>query len=217
MEAAAQAAAPAMKVEAVLEGGKHVLHIVPDVTTPYSIARVQVTPSVYQIIVAVPGSGSSPPVMYAISLAIGGASPNPNPAPTPTPTPTPGPTPNPTPDPAPTPTPTPTPVAADLWGVVVEESRNRTAEQAQVLASPEVRKLFKDEHLRVVDPIGDDGKPVEVAADMKPYVQRAVGQKVAWLFLTDTKGEVLYEGELPATVAAMKALVAKHKAKGGGK
>jgi hypothetical protein len=71
--------------------------------------------------------------------------------------------------------------------------------------------------MRVVDPIGPDGKPVEVSADMKPYVQRAVGRKVAWLFITDTKGAVLYEGELPTTIEAMKALVAKHKMKGGGK
>jgi hypothetical protein len=203
MEAAAQVVAPAMKVEAVLDGGRHVVRVVPDLSTPYSIARVQVTATTYQLIVAVPGANGQPPVLHAIPLVIGGTLPGPTPNPTPTPTPVPTPTP-----------PPPTPVAADLWGVVVEESRNRTAEQAQILASPEVRKLFKDERLRVVDPIGDDGKPVVVSEDMKPYVQRSVGRKTAWLFLTDTKGVVLYEGELPTTIAAMKALVAKHKTTG---
>ncbi|MCK9570476.1 hypothetical protein M0R72_16130, partial [Candidatus Pacearchaeota archaeon] len=42
-EAAAQVVAPAMKVEAVLDGGRHVVRVVPDLSTPYSIARVQVT------------------------------------------------------------------------------------------------------------------------------------------------------------------------------
>jgi hypothetical protein len=100
----------------------------------------------------------------------------------------------------------------DLWGIVVEESKGRTPQQAVVLLSTEVRKLFKDERLRIVDPTGPDGKPVPVEEDMKKYVQRAVGKK-CWLFLVEPKGTVLYEGELPATVDAMKALVSKYKVK----
>jgi hypothetical protein len=119
MEAAAQVVAPAMKVEAVLENGKHVVRVVPDLSTPYSIARVQVTATTYQLIVAVPGANGQPPVLHSIPLVIGGALPGPTPNPTPTPTPV----------PTPTPPPPPTPKVAFIY--LIHESGDSTSVQAK--------------------------------------------------------------------------------------
>lgn len=108
--------------------------------------------------------------------------------------------------------PLPPPVPSELWGVVIEETTERTPQQAIVLASPEVRALFDKGEFRVID----DDTPV--GADLRPYLDRAKGKKLPQLYLVDSKGTVCYEGPLPATVAEMKSLVAKYKpGKAGGK
>jgi len=104
------------------------------------------------------------------------------------------------------PVPIPVPVA-DLWGVVVEESAERTPQQAIVLTAPEVRDSLKQ--FRVLD------KDTTVATDMQPYLDRAKGDVLPVLFLVDGSGKVHFEGPLPATLDAMKALIARWK--GGGK
>lgn len=120
--------------------------------------------------------------------------------------------PSPEPDPKPDP-----PPPAELWGIVIEESKDRGPEHAAVLASPEIRGLFPSDRFQVFDPIGDDGTPVVPPADLKPYVDRAMVDKSKWpmLFLVSPAGDVHYEGALPGTVAAMKTLVSQCKAKGG--
>lgn len=120
-----------------------------------------------------------------------------------------GPAPEPDPDPDPDPEPLP---PSELWAFVIEESANRTPEQAIVIASPEIRSMFSEGCFRVVDPLVD-GAQVPVSADVKPYAERAVLQKEKWpmLFLVDTDGKVRYEGPLPATVEEMKTLVETHK------
>jgi len=129
--------------------------------------------------------------------------------------PQPSPEPGPDPQPDPQPDPVPPPVPTSLWAIVVAESSTRTPQQAIVLASPVVRKLFQDEHLRIVDPKDDAGQPTPVNDDVKAYVQRAVGKTTPVLFLVSPDGTVYYEGDLPDSVAAMTALVAKYKAKEG--
>jgi hypothetical protein len=112
----------------------------------------------------------------------------------------------------------PVPPPAELWGIVVEETSQRTPQQAVVLSSPVVRALFKEGAFRIVDPKRGDTE-VDVSPDMKPYVERCKDQTGQWLplpilFLVDKPGRVYFEGALPANVPAMVALVNKHK--GGG-
>jgi len=109
--------------------------------------------------------------------------------------------PEPDPDPSPEPEPDPDP-PAELWGIVVEESGERTAQQAIVLADPEVRALFRSSRFRIVD-------QDEAAADMRSYVRRAKdeGMKLPALFLVAPEGTVHYEGDLPATPAVMSTLI----------
>jgi len=107
------------------------------------------------------------------------------------------------PEPGPEPQPDPNP-PAELWAIVVEESGERTAQQAIVMADPEIRGLFKASRFRIVD-------QDEAAADMRSYVKRATdkGMKLPALFLVSPEGKVHFEGDLPATVAETKALVRK--------
>jgi hypothetical protein len=120
-----------------------------------------------------------------------------------------GPQPNPNPVPPPPPPPPPPPVPTELWGVVVEETAQRTPAQAIVLASPKVRELFKG--FRVCDPV-----PGPVPSELQPYVKRVDEAKLKKpvLFVADSKGTVFYEGSLPEMIGAMTALVDKIK-KGG--
>lgn len=125
----------------------------------------------------------------------------------------PSPKPEPKPEPKPTPPPEPKPVPvppSELWGIVIEESANRTPEQAEVLVSLQVRGLFPDGKFQIFDPVKEDGTPATPPPDLQPYVARARGKESSWpmLFLVAPNGDVKYEGPMPATVAAM---VAKHK------
>ena len=130
------------------------------------------------------------------------------------------PTPVPTPDPpVPTPTPEPEPApepVAPLWGVLwIEESRERTAEQAAVIFSEERKLYFESSKLywRIEDKDVTD-KDGKTPADLKPYIDRAVKAGTPCLFLIDTGGKILFEGKPPATSSALIALVRQY-AKGG--
>jgi len=119
-----------------------------------------------------------------------------------TPTPTPGPEPKPDPKPEPQPTPKPT---ADLWGIVIEESSQRTPQQAAVLASTELRAMFTGKQFRVID------KDTNTDPQFGKYIQQSVGQKLPLLWLVTPTGDVLFQGELPTTSAAAVDLVKKWK------
>jgi hypothetical protein len=114
----------------------------------------------------------------------------------------------PNPDPNPDPNPTPD---VNLWGVVVEETSERTPAQAVILTSQPVRELFAGTRFRVLD------KDQVVPDSLKPYIARAKvltadgKKKLPLLFLVAQSGAVLYEDALPADVAATTALVNKHK------
>lgn len=103
------------------------------------------------------------------------------------------------------PPPPPPPPPTELWGIVVEESSQRTAGQAAIITSTEIRDLLGKDNFRVVD------KDSEVQADMKPYVDRAKTRKLPQLFLVDKMGYVFFEGDLPADKAATAALIRKFK------
>jgi hypothetical protein len=118
-----------------------------------------------------------------------------------------GPAPKPDPKPDPKPEPQPKP-PVELWGFVVEETADRTPQQAIVLGSPEVRKAFP-QRFRILD------KDLEVDATLQTYQSRAAGKTLPMLFLTGPDGTLYYEGPLPSTVADMLKLVAEKK--GGGK
>lgn len=118
----------------------------------------------------------------------------------------PAPGPNPKPDPKPDPKPAPPPVPTELWAIIVEETAQRTPQQAIVLASPKVRAMFKG--VRVCDPV-----PGPVPNELKPYTDRvdAANLKKPVLFLTDLKGTIFFEGPLPETIPAVEALVDRIK------
>lgn len=116
-----------------------------------------------------------------------------------------GPDPDPEPDPDPDPDPDP---PCELWGIVVEESGRRTAQEAIVLADPGVRGLFADKRFRVID-------RDEASAALKSYADRAKGMDLPALFLVSAAGKVHFEGPLPSTAAAAKALILKYKEGGG--
>jgi hypothetical protein len=118
------------------------------------------------------------------------------------------------PPPAPTPpgpTPTPGPVTPTrLFAVVVEETAQLAAERGRIFADPGLTKLFADKgHAwRIVDKdvMGADGKP---PADVTSYLARAAGKGYPQLYLVNTSGRLLWEGNLPATAADLSALVTK--------
>jgi len=123
----------------------------------------------------------------------------------------PGPTP-----PGPTPEP-PKPVPTALFGIVVEETKDRTPAQAALILSAEVEAAFKQAggQWRTIDPWDNTGKRKDLGAALNKYSARADELKIRpALFIAAPNGTVYYEGKLPATVAETLALVAKIR-KGG--
>jgi hypothetical protein len=114
------------------------------------------------------------------------------------------PSPTPGPEPKPDPQPTPKPVA-DLWAIVIEESSQRTPQQAAVLASTELRALFAGKQFRVID------KDTNTDTQFARYIQQSVGQKLPLFWLVTPTGDVLYQGDLPSTPTAAVDLVKKWK------
>lgn len=123
----------------------------------------------------------------------------------------PGPTPPPVPPPVP-PVPPPVPVPTVLWGIVVEESKERTPAQAVVLTSPKVDALFAANKgsFRIVDGWKDDGTKRDLGPALDKYRDRSDELKTRpMLFVVDPTGFVYFEGKLPAKVSDVEALVGK--------
>lgn len=117
--------------------------------------------------------------------------------------------PDPSPDPKP-PGPQPTPIVdSPLWIVVVEESAERTAEQAKLLTSKTLaeRLKAKGHHFRIVDKDAKDSKGG--SGDFGEYVERSKGKTLPVLFLVTPTGDVRFEGPLPANEAAFLATLGK--------
>lgn len=120
----------------------------------------------------------------------------------------PGPVPNP-------PTPGPLPPPKGLWAVVVEETKQRTPEYAQLLlGQSKFRTLLTQTRLALVD------QNAELSANLASYqnlAKEAVasrGLKLPILYLTDDTGKVYFEGVLPADDGVATAIV--ERVKGGG-
>lgn len=116
-------------------------------------------------------------------------------------------TPGPVPPPVPPPDPTPPPPLAEMTVIVVEETKERTAEQAWVLLDPTVRQWMatNGHHFRLLD------KDL-TSADSRPWIDRATAPPATalpHLFISDNKGAVYYDGELPIGPIQMLELVKK--------
>ena len=113
----------------------------------------------------------------------------------------------PEPEPDPDPIPPPPGPLAELWAIVVEETKDRTLEQARVLLSPTLRKWMRanGHNLRIVD-------KDQPATDLQEWIDRATAPEASalpYLFLCGDSGEVVFEGPLPNTPAAMLELAKK--------
>ena len=95
------------------------------------------------------------------------------------------------------------PLVTQLWGIVIEESHDRTAQQAIILTSKDVRAAF-DGRFRLID------KDNTETGSVKQWIDRAVGKKLPYLFLTNESGQVVWEGALPETIDGMLELMRKH-------
>jgi len=123
----------------------------------------------------------------------------------------PGPTPPPVP-PVPPPVPPPIPVPTVLFGIVVEETKERTPAQAVVLTSPKVDALFAANKgsFRIVDGWKPDGTKRDHGPALNKYRDRSDELKVRpMLFVVDPPGFVYAEVKLPAKVADVEVLVGK--------
>lgn len=107
----------------------------------------------------------------------------------------------PDPDPFPGPDPQPLPPLSKMWVIVVEETKQRTPAQAQILLDPILRKwLTTNGHeIRIVD----QDQP---SADLKGWVAKA-GDALPYLFLVGGDGgDPAWRGPLPETRDEMRSL-----------
>jgi len=119
--------------------------------------------------------------------------------------------PGPTPPTPPTPEPPKPPTPKVLWAIVVEETSERTKEQAAVLLSPKVEAAFKATggKLQIIDGWDASGKRRDVGP-LKLYVDRSEALKIRpLLVIVGPDGTVYHEGALPAKVADVESVVAK--------
>lgn len=155
----------------------------------------------YEVVLMINGATADLPPEETARVKIVVTQPGPKPSP-PVPVP-PGPTPVPVP---PTPVP-PAPVAAQrLYLMVVEETAQASQNRAAYLTDKALTARIK-ERGHVARLIDQNTTPV--TADIKPYLDKAKGQKLPRLFIVKLTGGVLWEGDLPATPADFIALIAK--------
>jgi hypothetical protein len=114
------------------------------------------------------------------------------------------PQPEPKPDPGPQPDPQPKPYR-ELWMLVVEERLDRTPQTAAIVLAPELRRLLSD-RVRLLDKDVLD-RSDQVPGWAKKWLELAKGKRLPYLFLFTEHGEVLWEGQLPKTLAEVRALI----------
>jgi len=149
-------------------------------------------PGKFQINVMVVDCSKNKFIPLSETIAVG-SDPGPDPIP-------PGPDP---PDPDP-------PPAKATWCVVVEETSQRTAKQAIILASQDVRGCFARERFGVIDKDVKDENG-NVPERFKPYLDGANGKNLPWMFLVDNNGNVLFQGEMPDSVVSMMDRIKQHQ------
>lgn len=111
--------------------------------------------------------------------------------------------PQPDPDPEPEPDPTPPP-PGPRWLIWVEESSERTAEQAAVIRSRTLQ-TYLGQHKHTMLVVDKDQR----RADLNPYIDRA-GDELPRVFVVAAEGKVLHEGSVPKTAAAAVELLKEH-------
>jgi len=157
--------------------------------------------------IAAANSESGPPLLASHVITIG--------EPTPVPPPVPPPPIPPTPDP---PVP-PTPPAGPRWVIILEETAERPAPLAAIIASPLLRDyLSQNKHhpLRLGDP--GPNPPAWVTAYLEYLARPEIAQKLPALVITadptagSSGAKVLYVGPVPATAEAV---IAELKRRGG--
>jgi len=123
-------------------------------------------------------------------------------------------TPDPVKPPSPPTPPGPTPrPGVKLKTVVVYESADASTAGGDYFASKELAARWKEKsHLppTLADKDVKDPETGTTPVKLKPYIDRAKGKTLPQLYLVDsTTGDVLYEGPLPTTPAAMIDLLTK--------
>ena len=106
------------------------------------------------------------------------------------------------PDPFPDPDPDPDPPGplAKMWVIVVEESKDRTPAQAQILLDPILRKWLTANGHEIR--LADRHQP---AADLTEWIAQA-GSALPYLFIVGPGGGVEWKGPLPTTKEDIRAL-----------
>lgn len=124
----------------------------------------------------------------------------------PRPGPGPGPEPGPQPGPEPQPQPTPGPKSV-IW---IEETGERTPQQAAALTDPKLRAALTTARwtLRVadVDVVDETGRP---PSDLAPYLERARQAGLPWLVILEN-GRELYTGKAPPDLPSLLALLRRY-------
>lgn len=132
-------------------------------------------------------------VVQEVSLRV-----SPQPGPGPQPEPEPGPQPGPQPGPAP---------KTVIW---IEESGQRTPQQAAALTDRKLRETIASSGwmLRVadVDVVDESGRP---PSDLAPYLERARQAGLPWLVILED-GRELYTGKAPPDLSAFVALLRRY-------
>lgn len=102
--------------------------------------------------------------------------------------------------PGPDPKPDPLPPIAKAWVVVVEETTEAANNRGKYFQSPDLHQFFRSKQwsYRVADKDvqGIGGSPPR---DLKPWLDRASGKKLPWMFVIDAQGVEYFSGPVPNT------------------
>jgi hypothetical protein len=114
------------------------------------------------------------------------------------------PAPDPNPGPNPGPGPGPKPVFAKAWLVVIEETSQAGGSRGAFFRDKDLLNFFLDKswQFRVADKdvVDATGSP---PADLKPWLERAKGKQLPWMFLVSDRGDLLLDEAIPATPQAL--------------
>ncbi len=112
----------------------------------------------------------------------------------------------------PDPVPPPPPPPQRLTIAIVEDPKQTTQQQRDVLADQAWRDLVRKKHNFVgilpVDLI--DKRTGLPPPHLKPYLDHAKTKNLPWVIFTDSAAKIIWEGPVPATPAELEVLVRTH-------
>lgn len=117
--------------------------------------------------------------------------------------------PEPEPDP---PDPDPPPEPGRRWVIIVEESTQRTPQQAALIVGPgrdQIDKYLADKKHPKLNVADKDAKG-NAMASLAPYIRLASDELPACFIVADESGKVLFQGPLPDSAATVIELVKEH-------